>query len=85
MIALNLDTDDKKELQLDTIHILILRHKQTKIDKKHKRHISVNSDISVDVLASSPVAIHLVLSACIGNQVCCDVACPTGNLTWNVF
>lgn len=90
MIALNLDTDDKKELQLplDKIHILILRHKQTNIDKKHMRHISVNTDISVDVLASSPVTIHLVLSACIRHQVCCDVASPTGKLTCmssNVF
>lgn len=87
VIALNLDTDDKKELQppLDTIHILNLRHKQTNRDKKHMRHILVNSDISVDVLASSPVAIHLVLSACISYPVCCDVASPTGKLTWNVF
>lgn len=87
VIALNMDTDDEKELQppLDTIHILTLRHKQTHRDKKHMRHISVNSNISVDVLASSSVAIHLVLSACISHQVCCDVVGPTGKLTWNVF
>lgn len=66
------------------IHILILRHKQTNINKKHIRDILINSDISVDVLASSPVAIHLVLSACV-SQVCCNVASPTGKLTWNVF
>lgn len=55
VIAFTLDADGKNELQppLDTIHIFTLRHKQTNIDKKHMRHISVNSVISVDVLASS--------------------------------